>query len=82
MKVETEEQKAEFKPVSITFTMETEDDLRALWHIFNIPDSFILGTVESTRVPTRPSVYRPRDVNMYGLWAPVDALAKQAGLRK
>ena len=42
MKVELEEQVKEFKPIKLTITIETEEELCSLWHRLNASKATVL----------------------------------------
>jgi hypothetical protein len=74
--LKTEEK--EFEPITFEVTVENEDELRWLWHAFNIN---CYG--EQTSLPQNKDVSVPKGrVTPSHFWRPVDNVVRSLGLRR
>lgn len=67
---------SKFKPSKILVTIETEDELRELWHRLNLHISKIKGDIDKNRKYR----YEFDTGRLEGLWVMVDNMMKKQGI--
>ena len=67
---------SKFEPFEINITVETKDELRSLWHRFN------LGPNNMEKVCEQITVSFPREWSLSGVWSKIDEKCKKLGMRK
>jgi hypothetical protein len=72
MKVELEGIKPTFRPVKLIISIDNENELRELWHRFNLPSRIFVneGVVDL-----------PNSCDSYGVWRVLNNLAIETGVR-
>jgi len=66
-----------FKPFKFKLDIETEDDLYALWHMFNSTESNLKDSIDKNSLCPAP-----KQCEFYDWWIPVDQKLKELGLRE
>jgi hypothetical protein len=75
MKVELEEQVKEFKPIKLTITIETEEELCSLWHRLNAAQATVLKSSGSHYL-------KHGVITSYELWEKLENLVHANNLYK
>ena len=73
MKVELEDQAKEFKPIKLTITIETEEELCDLWHRTNLNETVVNKTIHD--------VLKYKSIHNR-IWIFIDELVIDNNLRK
>ena len=77
MKVKIEKEEKGFKPFKLTLTIESEDELRYLWHHFNMSLEEIRNTIDTSMLEA------PKSLSFrMGIFDKIDDKAIELGLRK
>lgn len=80
MKIDHSIDKPTFSPVTITFELETPEELATLWHLLNAPAE----SPEMRKMAADSSLYfiPPKDTIGQALWKAVDMALNDSGLRE
>lgn len=77
MKIKHDQQEATFKPINLTLTIETEDELKALWsYLFISPNQ-----VNDCLLDCGETWIKATD-SLYDLWSTIDDICADRGLLK
>ena len=75
MKVELEEQVKEFKPIKLTITIETEEELCSLWHRLN-------ASIDAVLLDSGYHYLKYGVISDYELWNRLEELVHANNLNK
>ena len=73
MKIKVQKTKKEFRPLTLEITVETEGELRALWHRMNCTFSSIISESDSPKYPCSAN----DDMHLGDIWKAIDNELKE-----